>query len=105
MTDNEFLPFKITEGTNTSTPFIAVSDTFPSDNFEVWTKENLEEMKKKNFEKSVVFWVQVPFSFRPSLWVLHAMGVDAAVVRRCGLCGCWFRRRIVPIHLIFKTVF
>jgi len=50
---DDFLPFKITEGTNTSTPFIAVSDTFPSDNFEVWTKENLEEMKKKNFEKSV----------------------------------------------------
>ena len=36
---------------------------------------------------------------------LDAIGVDAAVVRRCGLCGCWFRRRIVPIHLIFKTVF
>ena len=53
MTDNDFLPFKITEGINTSTPFIAVSDTFPSDNFEVWTKENWEEMKKKNFEKSV----------------------------------------------------
>jgi hypothetical protein len=53
MNTNDFLPFKITEGTNTSTPFIAVSDTFPSDNFEVWTKENLEEMKKKNFEKSV----------------------------------------------------
>ena len=49
MNTNDFLPFKITEGINTSTPFIAVSDTFPSDNFEVWTKENLEEMKKKNF--------------------------------------------------------
>ena len=53
MNTNDFLPFKITEGTNTSTSFIAVSDTFPNDNFEVWTKENLEEMKKKNFEKSV----------------------------------------------------
>jgi len=53
MNTNDFLPFKITEGTNTSTPFIAVSDNFPSDNFEVWTKENLEEMKKKYIEKSV----------------------------------------------------
>ena len=26
---------------------------------------------------------------------LDAIGVDAAVVRRCGLCGCWFRRRII----------
>ena len=50
MNTNDFLPFKITEDINTSTPFIAVSDTFPSDNFEVWTKENLEEMKKKNSE-------------------------------------------------------
>ena len=31
MNTNEFLPFKITEGTNTSTPFIAVSDTFAFD--------------------------------------------------------------------------
>ena len=53
MNDNDFLPFKITEGISISTPFIAVSDTFPNATFEVWTKENLEEMKKKNFEKSV----------------------------------------------------
>ena len=36
---------------------------------------------------------------------LDAIGVDAAVVRRCGLCGCWFRRRIVPLLLISETVF
>ena len=36
---------------------------------------------------------------------LDAIGVGAAVVRRCGLCGCCFRRRIVPLLLIFKTVF
>ena len=53
MNDNDFLPFKIVEGINNSVPFIAVSDTFPSDNFEVWTKENWDEMKEKNFEKSV----------------------------------------------------
>ena len=36
---------------------------------------------------------------------LDAFGVDAAVARRCGLRGCWFRRSIVPLLLIFKTVF
>ena len=36
---------------------------------------------------------------------LDAIGVGAAVVRRCGLCGCWFRRRIVPLLLISETVF
>lgn len=53
MNDNDFLPFKITEGISTSTPFIAVSDTFPNATFEVWTKENWDKMKEKNFEKSV----------------------------------------------------
>ena len=43
-------------------------------------------------------------SDRPCEW-LHAIGVAAAVVRRCGLCCCWFRRSIVPLLLIFKTVF
>ena len=33
-------------------------------------------------------------SDRPCEW-LHAVGVDAAVVRRCGLCGCLFRHRII----------
>ena len=28
---------------------------------------------------------------------LNAIGVGAAGVRRCGLCGCWFRRRIVQM--------
>jgi len=50
---DDFLPFKITEGINNSVPFVAVSDTFPNANFEVWTKENWDEMKEKNFEKSV----------------------------------------------------
>ena len=36
---------------------------------------------------------------------LDAIEVGAAVVRRCGLCGCWFRRSIEPLLLIFKTVF
>ena len=36
---------------------------------------------------------------------LDAIGVGAAVVLRCGLCGCWFRRRIVPLLLISETVF
>jgi hypothetical protein len=53
MNDNDFLPFKITEGINNSVPFVAVSDTFPNATFEVWTKENWDEMKEKNFEKSV----------------------------------------------------
>ena len=53
MNINDFVPFKISEDIDNSVPFVALSDTFPSDNFEVWTKENLEEMKKKNFEKSV----------------------------------------------------
>jgi hypothetical protein len=26
---------------------------------------------------------------------LNAIGVCAAVVRRCGLCGRWFRRRFI----------
>ena len=36
---------------------------------------------------------------------LDAIGVGAAIVLRCGLCGCWFRRRIVPLLLTSKTVF
>ncbi len=31
---------------------------------------------------------------RPCEW-LHAIGVGAAVVRRCGRCCCWFLRGIV----------
>ena len=31
---------------------------------------------------------------------LDAIGVGDAVVRRCGLFGCWFRRLIVPILVI-----
>ena len=36
---------------------------------------------------------------------LDAIGVGAAGVRRCGLCGCWFRRRIVQMLSISKKVF
>lgn len=53
MNINEFVPFKISEGIDNSIPFVALSDTYPNDKFEPWTKENWEEMKKKNSEKSV----------------------------------------------------
>ena len=36
---------------------------------------------------------------------LDAIGVGAAGVRRCGLCGCWFRRRIVQMLSISENVF
>ena len=36
---------------------------------------------------------------------LDATGVGAAGVRRCGLCGCWFRRRIVRMLSISEKVF
>jgi hypothetical protein len=29
-------------------PFVPLSDTYPNDKFEVWTKENFEQMKEKN---------------------------------------------------------
>ena len=53
MNINEFVPFKISEDIDNSIPFVALSDTYPNDKFEPWTKENWEEMKKKNSEKSV----------------------------------------------------
>lgn len=52
MNINDFVPFKISENIDNS-PFIAISDTYPNDNFEPWNKENWEEMMKKNSEKSV----------------------------------------------------
>ena len=53
MNINEFVPFKISEDIDNSVPFVAISDTYPNDKFEPWTKENWEEMKEKNSEKSV----------------------------------------------------
>jgi len=53
MKTDEFVPFKVSENIDNSTPFIALSDTYPNDKFELWTKENWEEMKEKNSEKSV----------------------------------------------------
>ncbi len=53
MNINEFVPFKISEDIDNSIPFVALSDTYPNDKFEPWTKENWEEMKEKNSEKSV----------------------------------------------------
>ena len=53
MNINEFVPFKISENLDNSIPFVAISDTYPNDKFEPWTKENWEEMKEKNSEKSV----------------------------------------------------
>ena len=53
MNINEFVPFKISENLDNSIPFVALSDTYPNDKFEPWTKENWEEMKEKNSEKSV----------------------------------------------------
>jgi hypothetical protein len=53
MNINEFVPFKISENLDDSIPFVAISDTYPNDKFEPWTKENWEEMKEKNSEKSV----------------------------------------------------
>ena len=53
MNINEFVPFKISEDIDNSTPFVALSDTYPNDKFEPWTKENWEEMKDKNSKKSV----------------------------------------------------
>ena len=46
MNINEFVPFKISEDIDNSIPFVALSDTYPNDKFEPWTKENWEEMKK-----------------------------------------------------------
>jgi len=53
MNINEFVTFKISEDIDNSIPFVALSDTYPNDKFEPWTKENWEEMKEKNSEKSV----------------------------------------------------
>ena len=53
MNINEFVPFKISEDIDNSVPFVAISDTYPNDKFEPWTKENWEEMKEKNSNKSV----------------------------------------------------
>lgn len=53
MNINEFVPFKISENIDNSIPFVALSDTYPNDKFELWTKENWEEMKEKNSKKSV----------------------------------------------------
>ena len=53
MNINEFVPFKISEDIDNSTPFVALSDTYPNDKFEPWTKENWEEMMEKNSKKSV----------------------------------------------------
>ena len=53
MNINEFVPFKISENLDNSIPFVAISDTYPNDKFESWTKENWEEMKEKNSKKSV----------------------------------------------------
>ncbi len=53
MNINEFVPFKISEDIDNSIPFVALSDTYPNDKIEPWTKENWEEMKEKNSEKSV----------------------------------------------------
>ncbi len=53
MNINEFVPFKISEDIDNSVPFVAISDTYPNDKFEPWTKENWEEMKEKNSEKSI----------------------------------------------------
>ncbi len=56
-----------------------------------------------NVDVLLLFWCESrPDSDHPCE-CLHAIGVGAAGVRRCGLCGCWFRR-IVPLLLIFKTV-
>lgn len=45
----DFVPFwsSETDG-NIQHPFLSVSDTYPSEKFETWTKENFEEMKQKN---------------------------------------------------------
>jgi hypothetical protein len=53
MNINEFVPFKISENLDNSITFVAISDTYPNDKFEPWTKENWEEMKEKNSKKSV----------------------------------------------------
>lgn len=53
MNINEFVPFKIPEDIDNSIPFVALSDTYPNDKFEPWTKENWEKLREKNSEKSV----------------------------------------------------
>jgi hypothetical protein len=53
MNINEFVPFKISENLANSIPFVAISDTYPNDKFEPWTKENWEEMMEKNSKKSI----------------------------------------------------
>jgi hypothetical protein len=53
MNINEFVPFKISENLDNSIPFVAISDTYPNDKFEPWTKENWEEIMEKNSKKSI----------------------------------------------------
>lgn len=57
MNDNDFVPFWTPNDLSTKndkfTPFVALSDTYPNDKFEPWTKENWEEMREKNSKKSV----------------------------------------------------
>lgn len=40
-------------------PFVPLSDTYPNDKFEGWTKENFEEMKEKNKQIEVDKFVSI----------------------------------------------
>lgn len=57
----DFVPFWANEvPEEVECPFIPLSDTYPNDKFEAWTKENFEEIKEKNkqieVDKFVPLW-------------------------------------------------
>ena len=57
----DFVPFLVSDIENTvDNSFVPISDVYPNEKFELWNKENWEEMKTKNAKKSVD-------SFKP-LW-------------------------------------
>ena len=50
----DFVPFLVSDIENTvDNSFVPISDVYPTVEFESWNKENWEEMKEKNSEKSV----------------------------------------------------
>lgn len=54
MSDNQkFIPLSLSKTLTSPSPFIPLSVTYPETKFEPLTKENWEEMKKKNSKKSV----------------------------------------------------
>ena len=53
MNDNQFIPLQLPKKLTEPSPFVPLKVTYPEIKFEAWSKENWEEMKKKNSKKSV----------------------------------------------------